>query len=156
MTTPAAAPAPASLIRIIDISAKSTDVFGRVACSARNHHFIADGPVANGCPGEALTPPELFLTAVASCSVELIQVIAKENEKAVGRVDVAVRGVVDRGNQARTDVTLFNEVTMDFTIAGTDEATATFLVEGFKKRCPIFGTISVATGKGMTVRVRTA
>jgi uncharacterized OsmC-like protein len=153
-TAPAAPAAPASLIRIVDISAKSTDVFGRVALTARNHHFIADGPVANGCPGEALTPPELLFTAVAACAVELIQVIAKENERIVGRIDVAVRGVVDRGNQARTDVTLYNEVTMDFTIAA-DADTANFLVEGFKKRCPIYGTVSTATGKGMSVRVRT-
>jgi hypothetical protein len=38
--------------------ARSTDAFGRVLCSAREHHFVIDGPIWNGCPGEELTPGE--------------------------------------------------------------------------------------------------
>ena len=34
----------------------------------------------------------------------------------------------------RTDVTLFNSVRLDFTVTGTDGASAAALVEGFKKR----------------------
>jgi hypothetical protein len=41
--------------------ARSTDVFGRVLCDAREQHFVIDGPVWNGCPGEELTPGEAFL-----------------------------------------------------------------------------------------------
>src|SRR5688572_9539320 len=40
-----------SQIRETTVSGQSTDVFGRVLCSARTHHFVVDGPVANGCPG---------------------------------------------------------------------------------------------------------
>ena len=138
--------APAT-IREYDISARSTPVFGRVMCSARNHHFIVDGPVQNGCPGEELTPPELLLSAVASCGVELIHVIARDEGKKVGTVEISIHGVVDRGNQRRQDVTTFTRIELDFTLTGTDEGTATFLVEGFKRRCPIFGTIFVATAE---------
>ncbi len=60
-----------------DVQALSTDIFGRVLCSARNHHFVVDGPVQNGCPGEAITPAEMFLGGVAACGVELMQVIAR-------------------------------------------------------------------------------
>jgi hypothetical protein len=49
-----------------------------VLCTARDQHFVIDGPVQNGCPGEAVTPPEAFLTGVAACGVELVQVIARE------------------------------------------------------------------------------
>jgi uncharacterized OsmC-like protein len=144
---------PPTLIREYDISARSTAIFGRVLCTARNHHFIADGPVQNGCPGEALTPPELLLTAVAGCAVELMQVIAKENSAAVGEIQVAVHGMVDRGNQPRTDVTTFTLVRMDFTVGGTDQAGATALVDAFRRRCPIYGTIAVATAR-VEVNVR--
>src|SRR5215204_2649611 len=96
-----------STIREYEVSARSTPVFGRVMCSARNHHFIVDGPVQNGCPGEALTPPEVLLSAVASCGVELIHVIAKDENKKVGTVEIKIHGVVDRGNQKRQDVTTF-------------------------------------------------
>src|SRR3954463_2310360 len=85
--------APASLIREYDVSARSTPTFGRVQCSARNHHFIVDGPVQNGCPGEELTPPELFLSAVASCGVELIHVIARDEKKEIGSVEVKIHGI---------------------------------------------------------------
>jgi uncharacterized OsmC-like protein len=105
-----------------------------VLCNARTHHFIVDGPVQNGCPGEEVTPPEVFLSSVAACGVELVQVIAKDQNVAIGPVSVKVHGVVDRSRQARTDVTVFNAVNMDFTVSGTDGASAAALVEAFKRR----------------------
>ena len=121
-------------IREYDISARSTPVFGRVMCSARNHHFIVDGPVQNGCPGEELTPPELFLSSVAACGVELVHVIAKDENKRIDSVELKVHAVVDRGKQQRTDVTTFNRVELDFVVSGADGQTAAALVEGFKRR----------------------
>ena len=123
-----------STIREYDISARSTPVFGRVMCSARNHHFVVDGPVQNGCPGEELTPPELFLSSIAACGVELVQVIAKDQNTPVDSVDVTVHGVVDRSRQARPDVTTFTRIELDFVLSGTDGQTAAALVEGFKRR----------------------
>jgi hypothetical protein len=43
-------------VRQYELQARSTETFGRVLCSARTHHFVVDGPVQNGCPGEAITP----------------------------------------------------------------------------------------------------
>ena len=127
MTTPAT-------IREYDVHARTTPTFGRVLCSARNHHFVVDGPVQNGCPGEELTPPELFLSAVASCGVELMHVIARDQNLPLASVAVDVHGIVDRGNQPRADVTLFTSVRLDFVIDGVDGASAAALVEGFKRR----------------------
>ena len=121
-------------IRQYDISARSTPIFGRVMCSARNHHFIVDGPVQNGCPGEELTPPELFLSSIAACGVELVHVIAKDENKSIDSVELSVHAIVDRSKQARTDVTTFNRVELDFVVSGTDGQTAAALVEGFKRR----------------------
>ena len=121
-------------IREYQVRARSTDVFGRVMCSARDHHFIVDGPVQNGCPGEEVTPPELFLSAIASCGVELVHVIARDQGVPLERVHVTIDGTVDRGNQPRTDVTVFNSVRLRFTLGGTDASQAAALVEGFKRR----------------------
>jgi uncharacterized OsmC-like protein len=131
MTQPASPP---TTVREYEVRARSTETFGRVLCNARNHHFIVDGPVQNGCPGEELTPPELFLSAVASCGVELVHVIAKETSTPVGAVSVKVWGQVDRGRQPRADVTLFTSVRLDFELQGTDAAAAEALVNGFKRR----------------------
>src|SRR3954467_8850433 len=97
--------APATTLREYDISARSTDIFGRVLCSARDHHFIIDGPIQNDCPGEEITPAETFLSGVAACGVELIHVIAREAAPGLQRVSVKIHGVVDRANQARPGVT---------------------------------------------------
>jgi uncharacterized OsmC-like protein len=124
-------PAP---IREYEVRARSTDVFGRVLCSAREHHFIVDGPVQNGCPGEELTPPEVFLSAIAACGVELIHVIAKEQARALGSVRAKIYGKVDRSKQPKKDVTVFNELRVEFELSGTDAASAQELVESFTRR----------------------
>jgi uncharacterized OsmC-like protein len=123
-----------SNIRTTVVNAQSTDTFGRVLCNARNHHFIIDGPVPNGCPGEALTPPEAFLAGVAACGVELLQVIARELGLPVPSARVQIEGTVDRDHPVRPDVTLFNRVHLRFAISGVSREQANDLVERFKKR----------------------
>ena len=123
-----------STAREYAVGARSTDVFGRVMCSTRDHHFVVDGPVQNGCPGEEVTPAELFLASVAACGVELMQVIAKDDNVPLGRVRVAISGMVDRANPVRSDVMVFNTVRLRFAVEGVNESQAAALVEKFKKR----------------------
>ena len=120
--------------RLYDIAARSTDIFGRVLWSCRDQHFVADGPVQNGCPGEAVTPAELFLAGIATCGVELVQVLAKDSDIAVGDVSADVRGVLDPAQPVRDDLRVFNSVRIRFVLAGVDAAAARELVEGFKRR----------------------
>ncbi len=116
------------------IAARSTATFGRVLCSARTHHFVIDGPVTNGCPGEELTPPEAFLSGVAACGVELVQVIAREQAVSVGEIAVNIRAVVDRSRPVRPDVTVFNSFQMRFTLHEVSAERASALIEQFKRR----------------------
>jgi uncharacterized OsmC-like protein len=120
--------------RRYEIGARSTDLFGRVLWSCRDQHFVADGPVQNGCPGEAVTPAELFLAGIATCGVELVQVLAKQDGESVGAVRVAVEGVLDPERPVRDDVRVFNSVRVRFELAGVEEPRARELVEGFKRR----------------------
>jgi uncharacterized OsmC-like protein len=112
----------------------STDTFGRVACSARNHHFVVDGPAQNGCPGEAITPAEVFLSGVAACGVELVQVLAKSEAIPLAGIAVDIHGVMDRSRPPRKDVSLFNSVHLGFRMKGLSEAQGRRLVELFKGR----------------------
>ena len=123
-----------SNVRNYSVSARSTDVFGRVACTARHHEFLIDGPVQNGCPGEELTPPEAFLAGVAACGVELIQVLGKQQGHNDVRVSAQIAGRIDRDNPVRTDVTVFNTVTLDLQISGVAPDIAFELAEQFKKK----------------------
>jgi uncharacterized OsmC-like protein len=121
-------------IRQYEARATSTDTFGRVLCSARNHHFVIDGPEQNGCPGEEVTPAELFLSAVASCGVELVQVLAKSSGISLQGIDVTIQGLMDRSKPVRSDVTLFNSVSLQFRMKGLTDGDAKQLVEQFKGR----------------------
>ena len=120
-------------VRGYTVHACSTDTFGRVLCNTRNHHFIVDGPVQNGCPGEALTPAELFLAGIAACGVELVQVIGREQQLAP-RIGVEIEGAIDRANPVRKDLTVFNTVRLRFDLKGVTRAQGNDLIERFKGR----------------------
>ena len=121
-------------IRRYEVEARSTDTFGRVLCGCRNHHFVVDGPVQNGCPGEAVTPAELFLAGVGACGVELLQVIAKDRGAPLTSARVTITGEMDRGNPVRKDLALFNTVRLRFDLQGVTPAQGKELVETFKGR----------------------
>ena len=121
-------------IRANTVQARSTDTFGRVLCNTRNHHFIVDGPAQNGCPGEALTPAELFLAGIAACGVELVQVIARDEKLPLRAVNVEISGARDPSNPVRRDVTVFNTVRLRFEVKGVTQQQAGLLIDRFKGR----------------------
>jgi len=121
-------------MRQYEVLAASTDIFGRVLCSARNHHFVIDGPEQNGCPGEEINPAESFLSGLASCGVELIQVLAKSAGIPLRGIEVKINGLIDRSNPVRSDVSLFNSVRLKFQMKGVTDESAKQLVEAFKGR----------------------
>jgi uncharacterized OsmC-like protein len=121
-------------IRRYEARAASTDTFGRVMCSVRNHHLVIDGPELNGCPGEEVTPGELFLAAVASCGVELVEVLAKLEGVSLQGIQVEINGWMDRSNPVRSDVSVFNSVSVRFQLRGVTDEDAKHLVEKFKGR----------------------
>jgi uncharacterized OsmC-like protein len=121
-------------LRAYEVAARSTETFGRVLCSARTQHFVVDGPVQNGCPGEALTPAELFLSGVAACGVELVQVLAREQQLPLRSVRASVQGTIDRANPVRPDVTVFNAVRLRFELDGVTEAAGRQLIAAFTGR----------------------
>jgi len=121
-------------VREYAAKASSTDTFGRVMCSSRNHYFVVDGPVWNRCPGEAITPSEVFLSSVACCGVELIQLLAKSKAIPLSGVAVDIKGTFDRSQQARSDVSLFNSVRLHFRLKGVTEEQGGLLVDGFKAK----------------------
>ena len=134
-------------VRQFAAEARSTDVFGRVLCNAREQHFVIDGPSWNGCPGEALTPGEAFLAAVAACGVELLQAIAADDGTHVGTIAVQIDGIVDRGHPVRDDMTVFNRVSMRFDISGVAQEQATSLVERVGRRCPLYGSVAASAAE---------
>ena len=123
-----------STTRQYAVGARSTDTLGRVLCSARHHHFIVDGPVQAGFPGEAIGPAEAFLAGVASCGVELVQALARDQQLPLSSVKVGITGTMDRANPVRQDVSVFNSVALQFELAGVTQAQGDALIERFRGR----------------------
>src|SRR5437899_8327392 len=121
-------------VRPYELQARSTETFGRVLSSARTHHFVVDGPLQNGCPGEAITPGELFLSGVAACGVELVQVLARAQQVPLQAAAVAMRAVLDPDKPVRPEVSLFNAVRLHFHLKGVTQEQGTQLIEAFKRR----------------------
>ncbi len=121
-------------VRQYEVQARSTETFGRVLCCARNHHFVVDGPVQNGCPGEALTPVELFLASIAACGVELMQVLAREMNLPLQAAGAGISGVLDRSRPVRQDFSLFQAVRLQFRLQGVTEEEGARLVAAFQGR----------------------
>lgn len=115
-------------------NARSTDTLGRVLCSARNHHFVVDGPTQAGFPGEALGPGEIFLAGIASCGVELVQALARDQGLVLTSVNVDITGMMDRANPVRPDVSLFNSVELQFQLGGVTQAQGDNLIGRFRER----------------------
>jgi len=137
---------PPAGVRTYEAQAETTSVFGRVSCAVRQHRLLVDGPVQNGCPGEAPTPGELFLTAAAACGAEVLQVLARDAQVPLEHVTVTVRGSIDRERQPRTDVTVFTSVELTLRLRGPDPHQAAELVAGFQRHCPVYGSLAVASG----------
>ena len=123
-----------SQVRNYAAGARSTDTIGRVLCSIRNHHFIIDGPAQNGFPGEEVTPAEMFLAAIASCGVELLQGVARDGGTPLTSVRCDISGIMDRSKPVRPDVSLFNSVRLDFHLSGCTKEQGEVLVERFRGR----------------------
>lgn len=121
-------------LRRYTTGARSTDTFGRVLISARDQHLISDGPLQNGCPGEAITPAEMFLSGVAACGVELIQVLARQLEVPLTSVTARIEATQDPSAPPRQDVTIFNAVRIDLELSGVTPEQGSDLVERFKRR----------------------
>src|SRR5947209_17396151 len=115
-------------------SGRSTDTFGRVLTSARTQHLVVDGPASSGCPGEAIGPAELFLGGVASCGVELIQVLAQQQNVPLSSIRCRIDGYRDPNAPPRQDVSLFNSVDIAFELAGVSREQGQDLVDRFKRR----------------------
>jgi uncharacterized OsmC-like protein len=142
MTTRNAADEP----RVYEARAASTDIFGRVAATVRNHQLTVDGPIRNGAPGEAPTPGELLLVAAASCGAEVIQVLARKGGIPLESSAVTVRGVIDLQQQPHSHVTVFSSIEIDASLRGPTPEQAAELVAGFQRRCPVYGSLAVASG----------
>lgn len=111
--------------------ARSTGTLGRMLCTAREHHFVSDGPASLGCPEEEVMPGELFLAGIAACGVELVEVFANQEGLPLRAARCDIEGEVGSGESG---VTLFESVKLEFVLEGVTEEQGAHLIDRFKGR----------------------
>jgi uncharacterized OsmC-like protein len=81
-----------------------------------------------------VTPAELFLAGIATCGVELVEVIARAEEVPLTGASVEIAGEIDPDDPVRSDLTVFNRVRLGFRLEGVTAEQGELLVDRFKKR----------------------
>ena len=106
----------------------SIGVVGRSIYNARNHHWVA----ANS-GGEAVSAGELFCASIAACAVNMGEIIASTEQRAIDSMEVNVAAYRDF-DKPSGDLSLYDEVRMEFEMWGVSDGDARFLVKTWKQR----------------------
>lgn len=88
-----------------------------------------------------------MLSAAAACGAEIVQVIARDDGVPLAHVAVDVLGTIDRERQPRADVTVFTAVEIRVRLRGPTAEQGAALVAAFQRRCPVYGSLAVASGR---------
>jgi peroxiredoxin-like protein len=111
------------------------------------------GPVEFGGPGDAWSPEELLVAAVADCFVLSFRAIARASKLEWDSVSCEASGTLDKVERV-TQFTRFDMSVLLTVPAGCDEAKASRLLQRAEKHCLISN--SLKSESHLTATVRTA
>lgn len=120
---------------------------GRAIVTARGHHMIVDSPPPLGGPNEELNPLDLLLGALATCGAFVIETAARERNISLQSVTLDVEGDFDpRGVKGVEGINpMITEFRIKVFIEGVTPEQKIEMIEQFKRRCPVYTTLSRAT-----------
>lgn len=121
---------------IVTVSGEITAFPGRYLISAGRNHFVSDAKASSGGPGEAVQAGELLLSALASCSLSVIQ-------KHAGEIGVRLRSAQSRVSFKRdpNDVSRYEYIRLQVRLEGVDRRVGHELLKQFTGTCPIYNTL---------------
>lgn len=118
-------------------TSRNTLVYGRTLNSARAHHFIIDGARD---PNEELTPVEVFLSAVSACCVQWVEQFAREDGVDLRHIEVSITST-----RTAAEFNRFQSIEMVVKGDGPSLREMEDFVERFRRRCPLYATVSAST-----------
>ena len=122
-----------------------SNIPGRAITSARGHHIIIDSPPTLNGPNEELNPVDVLLIALGTCATFICETAASEAGIPLQAVAVDVAGDFDpRGIRGEPVESGLQVARVRINLSGPDEDQAKFLIDSFRKRCPVYGTLSKA------------
>jgi uncharacterized OsmC-like protein len=121
---------------IVTVSGEITSFPGRYLISSGRNHFVSDAKPSSGGPGEAVQAGELLLSALASCSLSVIQ-------KYAGEIGVRLRSAQSRVSFKRdpNDVSRYEYIRLQVRLEGVDRRVGHELLKQFTDTCPIYNTL---------------
>jgi uncharacterized OsmC-like protein len=106
----------------------SSGTVGRSICNARNHHWVSENP-----GGDALGAGELFCASMAACAVNMVERIAKTENRRLDSMEVNVAVYTDKDKPAG-DVSVYDAARVKFEMWGVSDDDARYLVKIWKQR----------------------
>ena len=127
---------------------RTIGIKGRGLTRVRDRNFLVDDPdfpAYGPGPGEELGAAELFVAGITTCASLMIERICRAKEITIGGVDVHMSASRDMEAERELGNQAMDSAHMTFTYWGTDEETAAYLTDAFQNRCPLYGSVAIAT-----------
>ena len=87
---------------------------------------------------------ELFLSGISSCAVNMVERLARTDNIVLEWMEVSLESYRD-ASADHGELTLYDAIRIKFEMWGVEDEDAFNLVELWKKRCPLYGSVAVAT-----------
>lgn len=117
----------------------------RALLTVRGLHFVSDAPPPLGGSNESPNPVELMLAALAACGTFVFERAAQEMDIPLTAVSVVAAGDFDpRGVCGEPVDPRFQAIRVRVSLSGPDAAQQQALLQAFRTRCPVYGTLARA------------
>ena len=124
-------------IKVDSVCSQTSGVIGRSRSRAHDATLTLDS--SSRPKPDGFTNSEAFLGGVSSCGVTMIEMYAEENGIPLKGTTVTIKG------SRHADVTHYESVHMHFELSGVSQEQAEELVRMYQGRCPLYGTLVMAT-----------
>lgn len=117
----------------------------RALLTVRGLHFVSDAPPPLGGSNESPNPVELLLASLGACATFVVERAAQEMGIPLDAVSVVAAGDFDpRGVCGEPVDPRFQAIRMRMSLSGPDAPQKQALLQAFRTRCPVYGTLSRA------------
>lgn len=138
----------------VSVTSRLSGLPGRAIVTARGHHFVVDSPLPLGGPNEEINPIDALLSAMATCATFVCETAAQEMNIPLETISVTAAGDFDPrgacGEQVDPRMQAFR---VRLNLTGPTKAQAEALAEAFRKRCPVYTTLSRTTPIDLEIAV---
>lgn len=121
---------------------------GRNITRIRDRNILVDDPNTpaydNG-PGEELGAAELFVAGITTCASLMIERIARAKAIAYESLVVTMDGTRDMVKERDRGPQALDQARMHFVYRGVSDETAAYLTDAFQNKCPLYGSVAIAT-----------